>query len=121
MRWALAVCAVLSLAVVGWSVSLGAQLPDPMPIHWGLSGRPNGWMSRSLALALGPLMGLGVPLLVAGLVQISPQRDELAASGVLPLLLIGFGLFGVGVQGIVVQAALHPAHVLADPAGTDHA
>lgn len=114
MRRALLVCAVASAAVWAWSVSLGDALPDPMPIHWGLAGRPDGWMSRSLALGLGPLMGLGVPALVAGLVAVSPQRAELEDSGALPLVLGVLGLFGVGVQVLVVQAGLHPAAVLAD-------
>lgn len=64
-RWLLAGVPLLLLAVSGaviaarWSV-----LPDVLPTHWDVTGRPNDWGSKGVALAIGPLLGT-LPWLVA--------------------------------------------------------
>ena len=46
----LAMCAVaLGLSAFWWG-----HLPDPMPIHFGPDGRPDGWGSRTLGTLLMP-------------------------------------------------------------------
>lgn len=52
-RWipALAIAIDLAVALAFWR-----QLPERVPIHWGMDGRPNGWASRTFA-------AFGIPLL----------------------------------------------------------
>jgi uncharacterized membrane protein len=55
------------------------QFPDPMPVHWGASGRPNGFLPRTpLALALPVLLMGGILLfidaVVAGGARVGPPE-----------------------------------------------
>ena len=59
---------VFILLLTGYVVFLActiALLPQRMATHFDASGRPNGWMSRSSAVALQGVVGLIVPLIVA--------------------------------------------------------
>lgn len=54
------------------------RLPQRFPIHFGISGQPDGWATRSLLswLAL-PLVAAGVALLLEVLSRLSASRPEL--------------------------------------------
>lgn len=58
-RELLATVIVCLLPMVAGAVLYG-RLPDPMPIHFGLAGEPNGWGPKPLAL-------FGLPALTAAL------------------------------------------------------
>jgi uncharacterized membrane protein len=52
--------AVLIVAGV-WLRLHWTQIPEKFPVHWGMSGQPNGWASRSLAGVYGTLvLGLAI-------------------------------------------------------------
>ncbi|MBZ0120293.1 MAG: SdpI family protein [Sandaracinaceae bacterium] len=95
------VCAVLT--VLGLLLSLGAwsHVPEPMPIHFDLYGRPDGWAPRAFGLLFAPLLGAGL----AALLGLLTGRDP-ATRAVAPHLAIGGSLFGLGLHALVVQAAL---------------
>jgi uncharacterized membrane protein len=59
------------LGLVGVAVALFAdRFPSPMPVHWNLQGRPNGWFPRTpLAMAFPLLLFGGILLLLDGLVS----------------------------------------------------
>jgi uncharacterized membrane protein len=40
---------LLLLAMVGFAVWAWPRLPDRIPVHFGIDGRPDGWADRSLA------------------------------------------------------------------------
>src|SRR5271170_4628292 len=52
-------------------IPLWDKFPERVAIHWGLNGKPNGWADKNWGLLLGPLMNLGVTLLLTFL----PGRD----------------------------------------------
>jgi uncharacterized membrane protein len=60
----------LLLAVVGVAVVLFAdRFPSPMPVHWDLNGRPNGWFPKTpLAMAFPLVLFAGILLLLDGIV-----------------------------------------------------
>jgi hypothetical protein len=60
---------VLSLLYVGFAAYLAfstGQLPDRVATHFNLHGQPNGWMSRSAHLRFILILGLALPLFMAG-------------------------------------------------------
>lgn len=68
-----------------------AHLPETMATHFGLTGRPNDWMSRSGYLGMMVAFGLFFPLFVVGLSYVSrffpdqcqniPRREYWLAAG----------------------------------------
>jgi len=61
---------VLALLVVAFAVDLylsTPQIPGEMATHFDASGHPDGWMTRSGHLGFMMCIGLGTPLLLAGL------------------------------------------------------
>jgi uncharacterized membrane protein len=60
----------LLLVLVAVAVGLFAdQFPSPMPVHWNLQGRPNGWFPRTpVAMAFPLLLFGGILLLLDGIV-----------------------------------------------------
>ena len=60
----------LLLALVAVSVAAFAdRFPSPMPVHWDMAGRPNGWFPRTpLAMAFPLLLMGGILLLLDGIV-----------------------------------------------------
>ncbi|MBD4578554.1 DUF1648 domain-containing protein, partial [Xanthomonas citri pv. citri] len=53
--------AVLCLALLGWALVALPGLPERVPTHWGVDGRPDAWEDTSFGtVAAGPLIGLGM-------------------------------------------------------------
>src|SRR5207237_1170658 len=60
---------ILGLLYFGLPVSLAysaGELPERVATHFDASGQPNGWMSRHGHIIFIMLLGLALPLLVAG-------------------------------------------------------
>jgi len=74
IRQSLLVQAVLGIAASIYSAVIAHSLPDRVPIHWGLSGKPDGWGSPALSLWFGPGMIAFMMLMTWGLPKISPQK-----------------------------------------------
>ncbi|PYO94103.1 MAG: hypothetical protein DMD62_06595 [Gemmatimonadetes bacterium] len=70
-RWFGLVIAALAIAVSIWAYP---QLPPTVATHWNLSGTPDGFSSRLMAVAIIPI----VLLLMTGLFQILPKLDPRA-------------------------------------------
>ncbi len=72
--------AVLCLALLGWALVALPGLPERVPTHWGVDGRPDAWEDTSFGtVATGPLIGLGmtgflalVSAMVTALVPMDP-------------------------------------------------
>lgn len=60
------------------SVLVAPDLPSEMAIHFDAGGSPDGYADRSLALAFGPLIGLGLVVLFAALPRIDPLGENVA-------------------------------------------
>jgi uncharacterized membrane protein len=68
--------AVLILATVAFTVAVFARLPDPMVIHWSVSGEPDGYGSRVLGAFVLPV----VMLFMWGLMVVLPGLDPRGAN-----------------------------------------
>jgi uncharacterized membrane protein len=62
--------AVLCLGFLWFVVSTASALPERVATHFGLSGIPDGWMSRAEAIGLMAATGVGLPLFIVGLAAV---------------------------------------------------
>lgn len=58
----------VAFAIVSWP-----KLPDPMPSHWNMSGEVDGWMPKFWGVAVLPLTGVGIFVLMKLIPVISPK------------------------------------------------
>jgi uncharacterized membrane protein len=85
------------------------QLPDPLAVHFDLSGRPNGWMPRAVGAWLLP----GIELLVVALLRFGryllPRgwRERLDASP-MPTVALVTAFMMTSVHVVVLRASLSP-------------
>jgi immunity protein, SdpI family len=103
-RWFGLVIAVVALAISVWAYS---SLPPTVATHWNLRGTPDGFSSRFVAVAIGPLVIVGITLLFNMLPKVDPKRENYArflgtywlfANAVIAFMLI--------VHGIVIMTGL---------------
>ena len=69
-KWYPAVLVALSFVI---SIIAFGHLPDPMPIHWDIHGRVNGYGSRWVGAFLNPLVLLGIAIMIPVLPKIDPR------------------------------------------------
>jgi uncharacterized membrane protein len=101
----------LSLALLSGAglvtAALYRRLPDPMPVHFDLHGRADGWMPRAFAAPMLPLIGAGVWAFVRYGARLLPpparERYERSPIGVAAMLTAGFM---AGLQLCVLAASL---------------
>jgi uncharacterized membrane protein len=78
---AFAASAAMTLAMAAVSVWALVQLPDtPLPIQWGLDGRPYMFAPQALALLLPPAVAAILTLTFALLPKIMPPQGDLSRS-----------------------------------------
>jgi len=97
-RWFGLVIAVVALAISVWAYP---SLPPTVATHWNLRGTPDGFSSRLVAVAIGPLVIIGIMLLFNVLPKFDPRRENYAkflstywlfANAVIVFMLILHGL-----------------------------
>lgn len=98
----IATAAALALSV--WALP---HLPDRMPVHWGLSGQPDGWSSTLVGALLLP----GIMVLLTGIFAVLPGMDPLRKNydfhGSVYYLLVNVVVcFMLVIHGMVLGAAL---------------
>jgi uncharacterized membrane protein len=74
-RWFGLVVAALAAAVSVWAYS---HLPETVATHWNLQGTPDGYSSRLWAVAVMPLVTLGLTGLFNVLPKVDPRRENYA-------------------------------------------
>ncbi len=62
-----------ALAFGAWALP---DLPQEVATHWGFDGKPDGWSSRSTAVFVLPVIGLGIAALLAFLPRTDPRRKN---------------------------------------------
>ena len=104
------VMAVIVLTII--SAVAGTMLPEgtQLPIHWGLSGEPDDFADKWVALALPPAMVAGVSLLFYFLPSLEPRRQGLKRSQ---------GLYLWGWAAILMIGAAIQIAVLSEAFGWD--
>jgi len=68
---------ILSALVLIFGLQSRAAFPDPMAVHWGISGQADGYGSVFTGIWLIPLMVIGLTFLLAGIPAIDPLRDNI--------------------------------------------
>ncbi len=56
------------------------RLPDPMPIHWNVSGQPDDFAARPIGAFVLPLSAIGIYLLLYFIPLLDPKRHSLERS-----------------------------------------
>src|SRR2546421_312174 len=74
-RWFGLVIVVLAAAISIWAYP---RLPPTVATHWNLHGTPDGFSSRGLAVAIMPLLIVGMTGLFNVLPKIDPRRENYA-------------------------------------------
>ena len=74
-RWFGLVVAALAAAVSVWAYP---RLPETVATHWNLQGMPDGYSSRFWAVAVMPLLTLGLWGLFNVLPKVDPRRENYA-------------------------------------------
>jgi uncharacterized membrane protein len=74
-RWFGLVIFALAAALSIWAYP---SLPPTVATHWNLRGTPDGFSSRGLAIAIGPLVIVGITLLFIVLPKLDPKRENYA-------------------------------------------
>lgn len=99
-----AVAVTLQLLLSAWALTQ-VDPGAPVPIHWNIDGRADGFAEAWLALSMMPLATAAVGALLAFLPRIDPRRANLARSAT--------AYRWIGGAGIVLLAAVHVLVVLA--------
>jgi uncharacterized membrane protein len=123
---------VLILVTTAISVALYGRLPERVPTHWGIDGRPDGWSGPTAAAFGIPAIMVAMWALLSWLPRIDPRRESyekfrgsydlvvttlMAFLGVLHVSILGFALgwgidilkvawIGVGVLFLVIGNVL---------------
>ncbi|HUH11921.1 MAG TPA: DUF1648 domain-containing protein [Longimicrobiales bacterium] len=96
----------VATAVMGWA--LLDRLPERVPIHWGVDGRADGWMSPLSAVAWMPVFILALWAFLLGVGRITPGMPRGGAAWRAYLLLC---------NAVLLFMAVLQAAVLASAAG----
>lgn len=92
----LIVSIIFAAIAVGVAIWLWPHFPARMPTHWNAGGQPNGYSTRFWAVAMWPLLILGLAALTVALPAISPRRFEIT-----PFADI-YGVLMLAIQGVML-------------------
>ncbi len=98
-RLTLVVIPALVLALLGAiAAAFWSDLPDPMAIHWGINGEPNGSAPRLVAFGLLAVIHAAIAVAVYGAVRRSPREGPSFTAGLFAIsaLLLGIAFLMVG-------------------------
>jgi general stress protein CsbA len=90
---------VVALAVMLWALP---DLPNPVAVHWGPSGEPDGFGTPALSLVLLPVVGLGYLILPT----IVLRRMSESGPTTNQRLLLAIGPFFIGFLGTLIAGSL---------------
>lgn len=85
------------------------RLPDPLPTHFDLNGRPNGWMPLAVGAWLLPVLEVVIVALLRFGAHLLPRgwRERLEASPVRTMALV-MALLMTSIHVVVLRAAMSP-------------
>lgn len=101
---------VLALALIAGTAAVWSRLPESMPVHWGISGKPDRFGSRFEGAILLPLIFVGLWGLTELLPRLDPRRANFAKMrGTYDLAISASLSMIVVLQGVILASALgHP-------------
>lgn len=96
----LAPLSALVASLVTWPA-----MPDPMPIHWGIDGRPDGFAPRAVGLLLLPAVAFALPLVIDLFASRDPKLGPNARRSV-GVTLAATAAFLSALHGLILVACL---------------
>jgi uncharacterized membrane protein len=110
MKRATVVGLVLAAAAVAGSLVVWSRVPDPMPVHWNIWGRPDGWQPRAFGLLLMPGLIVAVSVLMPLSLRLERRREHIERSAQ-PIAVILVTMAGVfcAFHGLMLRAVLAPS------------
>lgn len=69
----LALLALLTCASIAFFIFFGKEFPPRMAVHFGIGGRPDGYMDRVKFIVLGSFLSLMLPTFIAAMVGVLPR------------------------------------------------
>jgi immunity protein, SdpI family len=106
--WLIALGLIVAAFVA--SLALYGALPERIPIHWGIDGKPDRFGDKTWAIFLSPMIMIGMLALFAVLPFLSPRPFDLEKSRSTYLFVVvvvmGFLAF---VHGLTLLATLRPS------------
>jgi uncharacterized membrane protein len=107
--------AILAL-VTAFSVFMAFRLPDVVPTHWGIGGKPDAWGSKWINLSIGPFLTLVSLVLTLVLPRVAPRQfaaermiSTFGSAMVLVSMLMGF------ISVVILKASGDPSFDLTVP------
>jgi uncharacterized membrane protein len=83
------------------------HLGERMPVHWGITGEPDRWGSRTEGTLMLPAMLVGLVLLMRFLPRIDPRRENFAKMrGVYDFVIAVVAALMLGIHSLVLAAGL---------------
>lgn len=102
-----AVLTILAAFIATWTVY--DRLPEPLPTHFGLDGRPNGWMPRVYGAWAIPAIAFALWLFMRFIGVVLPKKDEQRLSmSAMPLVAVMTTVFVCAVHVVVLYVAIVP-------------
>lgn len=78
--WPYLLTAAGSVALLVWCVVALPGLPDEVPVHWGIDGRPDRWEETGFgSVAFAPIFGLGMTAFLALIAAMLPAMTPMPA------------------------------------------
>lgn len=103
----LAYCLLIVLATFAYGLYSYQSLPDVVPVHWGVSGKPDGWAGKGFLLWFVPATQMFLVALIAGLAAVPSQTRRIAPFvDVFGQTIVAFTAFFAWLEWLMVQAAL---------------
>lgn len=104
------IVAILLLGVVGvYTAIVYHQLPNQLPTHWGISGKPDAWNDKASACMITLGIMVCLPALVYGLSKLSPKGYELSGFGsTLNSIAITLMSLGGFIHVVMIESARNP-------------
>ena len=97
---------IVAAAIVA-SLLVYPSLPERVPTHWDLAGRPNGWSSRFWGAWVMPIFIVGAWAIMQILPRIDPRGTNYAKfGGALEGIIVSIMLFMLGMHVIALRAAM---------------
>lgn len=57
------------------------DIPDRVPMHWGINGHPNGYTSKGIGLFILPIINIGLAALLLWLSKVDPKAYKMKLPG----------------------------------------
>jgi uncharacterized membrane protein len=104
----------LFVLLLAYTAQVYASLPERIPTHFGIDGRPNSWMPRELGAWVLP----GFAVLLTLILRVAPAFADSAKRALveLPLRIIGAVLIATlgATQVLMLDAATSPDHKISN-------